>query len=84
MNTLLETDTYSSRRTRMDLSLLQFMLLRGEDWRRAEPSSLIAVVHLNQDKVGLSVYIGFGPLNPLFSFFQFCLDLFLYNLKAPY
>jgi len=45
---LLAVDNLISYRTRMDLLLLQYMLLRSEDWSHADLCDLVAVESLHE------------------------------------
>ena len=48
VDTLLMADSFVSYRTRMDLLISQYLLLRSEDRRRAELCDLVAVDSLNE------------------------------------
>ena len=48
IETLLMTDTFIAHRTRMDLLISQYMLLRSEDRRHADLCDLVAVESLNE------------------------------------
>jgi len=48
IETLLTTDTFIAHRTRMDLLLSQYMLLRSQDRTNADLCDLVAVESLNE------------------------------------
>jgi len=48
IETLLMADTFIAHRTRMDLLISQYMLLRSEDRRHADLCDLVAVESLNE------------------------------------
>ena len=48
IETLLMIDTFTAHRTRMDLLISQYMLLRSEDRRHANLCDLVAVESLNE------------------------------------
>ena len=57
IETLLTTDTFIARRTRMDLLISQYMLLRSEDRRHADLYDLVAVESLNEAGFQKNVYM---------------------------